>query len=83
MSAVPLSLVRDWPGGDVTRYAAPTETMFTGDRPDAIRFQRCELHVLDGSDKGSQVSLGQRTIRIGTSPENDLVLLVSPDASCE
>ena len=58
----------------MTRYSAPTETVFVGDRADAIRFQRCELQVTEGPDKGSQVSLGQRTIRIGTAPENDLVL---------
>ena len=58
----------------MTRYVAPTETVVVQGQPQAIKFRRCVLSVTDGPDKGKDVSLGQRTIRIGTAPENDLVL---------
>ncbi len=58
----------------MTRYVAPTETVVVAGAPTAIRFRRCVLTVADGPDKGKEVSLGQRTIRVGTASENDLVL---------
>lgn len=58
----------------MTRYVSPTETVFADNTPSALRFQRCELEVQDGPDKGTQVAVGQRRIRVGTSAENDLVL---------
>ena len=58
----------------MTRYVAPTETVVVSGAPAAIRFRRCVLSVIEGPDKGKEISLGQRTIRIGTAPENDLVL---------
>ena len=58
----------------MTRYVSPTETVFSDKTPSALRFQRCELEVQDGPDKGTQIAVGQRRIRIGTSPENDLAL---------
>ncbi|HVO29978.1 MAG TPA: FHA domain-containing protein, partial [bacterium] len=58
----------------MTRYVAPTETVVVAGAPAAIRFRRCVITVLDGPDKGKEISLGQRTIRIGTAAENDVVL---------
>src|SRR3954462_2583152 len=58
----------------MTRYVAPTETVVVAGAPTAIKFRRCVLSVIEGPDKGKEISLGQRTIRIGTAPENDLVL---------
>ena len=58
----------------VTRYVAPTETVVVAGIPAALRFRRCVLTIMEGPDKGMEVSLGQRTIRIGTAPENDVIL---------
>ena len=58
----------------MTRYVAPTETVVIAGAPAAIRFRRCVLSVIEGPDKGKEISLGQRSIRIGTAAENDLVL---------
>ncbi|HVO30418.1 MAG TPA: sigma 54-interacting transcriptional regulator, partial [bacterium] len=53
---------------------SPTETVVVGGKPTAIRFQRCRVRVIDGPDRGMEVTLGQRTIRVGTAAENDFRL---------
>ncbi len=58
----------------MTRPLVPTETILVDGNATAVRFRRCTMTVLEGPEKGMEVSLGKRTIRVGSAPENDLVL---------
>lgn len=39
-----------------------------------VQFEAIELRVISGADAGLEISLGLPTVRIGTAPDNDVVL---------
>ena len=39
-----------------------------------VQFETIELRVVTGTDAGLEISLGLPTVRIGTAPDNDVVL---------
>lgn len=67
------------PGGDSVKVASlsnqpATRILKTGDRPVAIEFSKFALRVASGPDKGNEIDVERRSVRVGTSPACDLVL---------